>query len=71
MKKERFEELLASVREGMAIERGEMEPSRVFVVSASPPEVLELRPVVARQPRAGAKAVSGSAKEKSGRRRKR
>ena len=32
MRKELFDELVQSVKEGMAILRGEMEPSRVFVV---------------------------------------
>ncbi|MBI4962656.1 MAG: helix-turn-helix domain-containing protein [Desulfomonile tiedjei] len=32
MKKELFDELVESVREGMAIRRGHTEPSRVFVV---------------------------------------
>jgi putative transcriptional regulator len=43
MKKERFQELLASVQEGMEILAGRRAPSRVFVVSTSPPEVRELR----------------------------
>jgi len=42
MKKERFEELLASVREIRAIERGEIAPSRLFLVT-SPSRVRELR----------------------------
>jgi putative transcriptional regulator len=33
---ELFEELVDSVKEGMAILRGEMEPSRVFVVEKGP-----------------------------------
>jgi putative transcriptional regulator len=36
MKKELFEELVESVKEGMAILRGEIEPSRVFVVEKKP-----------------------------------
>jgi hypothetical protein len=32
MRKELFDELVESVKEGMAILRGEKEPSRVFVV---------------------------------------
>ena len=41
MKRERFEELLASVREARAIERGQRAPSRVFAVT--PGSVRELR----------------------------
>jgi putative transcriptional regulator len=41
MKDEMFEELLASVRQAGAIVRGEMEPSRVFVVEA--PDVKAIR----------------------------
>jgi putative transcriptional regulator len=41
MKSKLFRELLESVREAGAIHRGEIEPSRVFVVS--PPEVYEVR----------------------------
>ena len=40
MKRERFRELLESVREAGAIERGELPPSRVFRVR--PPEVVEI-----------------------------
>lgn len=36
MRKERFEQLLESVREGGAILRGEAEPSRIFHSSAAP-----------------------------------
>ena len=43
MKKERFQELLASVQEGMEILAGRRAPSRGFVVSTSPLEVRELR----------------------------
>jgi putative transcriptional regulator len=41
MKRERFEELLASVHEARAIERGERAPSRAFAVT--PSAVRELR----------------------------
>ena len=41
MKEEMFEELLESVRQAGAIMRGEMEPSRVFVVEA--PDVKAIR----------------------------
>jgi putative transcriptional regulator len=41
MKKEMFEELLESVRQAGAIMRGEMEPSRVFVVET--PDVQSIR----------------------------
>jgi len=41
MKKEMFQELLQSVRETGAIMRGEMEPSRVFVVEK--PDVKSIR----------------------------
>ena len=41
MKDELFDELLTSVHEGGAIQRGEREPSRVFEVDA--PSVRELR----------------------------
>ncbi len=44
MKAKMFEELLASVREGGAILRGEKNPSRRFVVEASKVrEILEIR----------------------------
>ena len=33
MKKELFEELLESVKQAVAIERGEMKPSRTFVAN--------------------------------------
>jgi putative transcriptional regulator len=36
MRKELFEELVESVKEGMAILRGDVEPSRVFVVEKKP-----------------------------------
>jgi putative transcriptional regulator len=36
MRKELFDELVESVKEGMAILRGEKEPSRVFVVEKRP-----------------------------------
>jgi len=36
MRKELFDELVESVREGMAILRGEIEPSRVSVVEKEP-----------------------------------
>lgn len=36
MRKELFDELVESVKEGMAILRGEKEPSRVFVVDRKP-----------------------------------
>jgi putative transcriptional regulator len=36
MKKELFDELVESVKEGMAILRGEKEPSRVFIVEKKP-----------------------------------
>lgn len=36
MSKDRFEQLLESVREGGAILRGEVEPSRVFQYSSTP-----------------------------------
>ncbi len=36
MRKELFDELVESVKEGMAILRGEMEPSRIFVVEEKP-----------------------------------
>ena len=38
-----LDELLQSVREAGAILRGEMEPSRLFVVAGTPPEVYEVR----------------------------
>ncbi len=38
MRKELFDELVESVREGMAILRGEMEPARIFVVERKPSE---------------------------------
>ena len=41
MKEEMFAELLESVREGMAILRGEAEPSRVFVFEG--PDVRRIR----------------------------
>jgi putative transcriptional regulator len=41
MKEEMFQELLQSVREAGAIMRGEMEPSRVFVVEK--PDVRSIR----------------------------
>jgi putative transcriptional regulator len=41
MKEELFNELLASVREGAAILRGEVEPSRAFVVEG--PDVKNIR----------------------------
>jgi putative transcriptional regulator len=41
VKAKRFQELLASVREAGAIERGERRPSRAFVVA--PPDVRALR----------------------------
>ncbi len=41
MKEEMFEELLESVRQAGAIMRGEMEPSRVFVVET--PDVKSIR----------------------------
>lgn len=41
MKEEMFKELLESVRQAGAIERGEMEPSRVFSVEA--PDVKSIR----------------------------
>lgn len=41
MKEEMFKELLESVRQAGAIMRGEMEPSRVFVVEA--PDVKSIR----------------------------
>ena len=41
MKKAQFEELLASVREGGAILRGEKKPSRVFLISE--PDVRQVR----------------------------
>ena len=41
MKEEMFKELLESVRQAGAIKRGEMEPSRVFVVEA--PDVKAIR----------------------------
>jgi putative transcriptional regulator len=36
MRKELFDELVESVKEGMAILRGEMEPSRIFAVEQKP-----------------------------------
>ena len=41
MKEDMFKELLESVRQAGAIKRGEMEPSRVFVVDA--PDVKAIR----------------------------
>jgi putative transcriptional regulator len=41
MKKEVFDELLESVRQGGAIQRGEREPSRVFV--AAEPDAKKIR----------------------------
>jgi len=44
MRKELFDELVESVREGMAILRGEMEPSRVFIVEKKEkPDVKSIR----------------------------
>ncbi len=44
MRKELFDELVESVKEGMAILRGEMEPSRVFVVEKKEkPDVKSIR----------------------------
>ncbi len=44
MRKELFDELVDSVKEGMAILRGEMEPSRVFVVEKKDkPDVKSIR----------------------------
>ncbi|MCX5874645.1 MAG: NadS family protein [Deltaproteobacteria bacterium] len=44
MRKELFDELVESVKEGMAILRGEMEPSRVFVVNKKEkPDVKSIR----------------------------
>jgi hypothetical protein len=42
MKDEHFEELLESVRQGGAILRGELEPSRVFVVKEEKPDYEDL-----------------------------
>ena len=42
MKKELFDELLESVKQATAIERGAMKPSRVFVVN-KPNEVTDVR----------------------------
>jgi hypothetical protein len=41
MREELFEELLASAREAAAIVRGEVEPSRVFVVDEKTGAVVE------------------------------
>jgi putative transcriptional regulator len=44
MRKELFDELVESVKEGMAILRGEMEPSRVFAVNKKEkPDVKSIR----------------------------
>ncbi len=44
MRKELFDELVESVKEGMAILRGEIEPSRVFVVEKKEkPDVKSIR----------------------------
>jgi putative transcriptional regulator len=44
MRKELFDELVESVKEGMAILRGDMEPSRVFVVEKKErPDVKAIR----------------------------
>jgi putative transcriptional regulator len=44
MRKELFDELVESVKEGMAILRGEIEPSRAFVVEKQDkPEVKSIR----------------------------
>ena len=46
MRKELFDELVESVKEGMAILRCETEPSRVFVVEKAAEDVKAIRPVM-------------------------
>jgi len=43
MRKELFDELLESVKQATAIERGEVKPSRLFVVKDSKNEVARVR----------------------------